>query len=340
LIYVADNLTPPKEPAIDVWYLQKRACDLLMAGHNPYSAEYKTIAPLPQEIMHNGKFVAFPYPPLQVLADLPGYVLGRDLRWSLLVADLAAVWLTIATARRLGLPAGHPAELVAVAFLCHPTALTVLELSWTEPLVALGAGLVAWCAAGKRQNWLGMAAGFLLASKQYAILLLPGYWASGRLRWSHMVIAIMLVLAVAAPFALPAPADFWRGVFTFHWYSPFRSDSMSVPAWLFNERGYRLPAWLGLAIAVLLPAPALARSDGSVSHAVLCGGLGLFAFFVFGKAAHLNYYWLVGYLLSQGSMLAAAESRADMRPADDTAGHDVGQVVAVTPGDVRGGFQK
>jgi hypothetical protein len=256
--------------------------------------------------------VAFPYPPLQVLADLPGYVLGHDLRWSLLAADLAAVWLTIAAARRLGLPAGHPAELIPLAFLFHPVGLMVLELSWTEPLVALGAGLVAWCAASRRRNGLGAATGLLLASKQYAVLLLPGFWASGRLRWRHTVIALLLVLAVALPFALPAPADFWRGVFTYHWYSPFRSDSMSVPAWISNEMGYTMPAWLGLAIAVLILTPALARADGSVSHAVLCGGLCLLAFFVFGKAAHLNYYWLVGYLLSQGSMLAAAESRADL----------------------------
>jgi hypothetical protein len=303
-IYVA-----PKKPAIDVWYLQERACGLLMAGHNPYTAEYQVVAPVPAEIMHNGKFVAFPYPPLQVLADLPGYVLGHDLRWGLLVADLLAVWLTIASARRLGLPAGHPAELIALAFLFHPVGLTVLELSWTEPLVALGAGLVAWCAASPRQSGLGAATGFLLASKQYAVLLLPGFWASGRLRGRHAVIALVLVLAVALPFAWPAPADFWRGIFTYHWYSPFRSDSMSVPAWLFNEWSYRLPAWLGLAIAALILAPALARADGTVSHAVLCGGLSLLAFFVFGKAAHLNYFWLVGYLLSQGAMLTAAESR-------------------------------
>jgi hypothetical protein len=305
-IYVA-----PKKPAIDVWYLQVRACELLTAGHNPYTAEYQRNAPLPAEIMHNGRFVAFPYPPLQLLADLPGHVLGHDLRWSLLVADLAAVWLMIACARRLGLPPGHPGELVALAFLCHPVGLMVLELSWTEPLVALGAGLVAWCAASKHCNGLGLATGFLLASKQYALLLLPGFWASGRLRWRHTLIAFALVLAVAAPFAMPAPADFWRGVFTFHWYSPFRSDSMSVPAWLFNEKGYMMPAWLGLAIAALILVPALVRSDGSVSHAALCGALSLLAFFVFGKAAHLNYYWLVGYVLSQGCMLAVAECRPD-----------------------------
>src|SRR5262249_17925443 len=156
---------------------------------------------VPAEIMHNGKFVAFPYPPLQLLADLPGYVFGHDLRWGLLAANLAAVWLTIACARRLGLPAGHPAELVALVFLCHPVGVTVLELSWTEPLVALGAGLVAWTAAGARRSGLGAATGFLLASKQYAILLLPGFWASGQLRWRHTLIAIIIPLAVAAPFA-------------------------------------------------------------------------------------------------------------------------------------------
>jgi hypothetical protein len=335
LLYVA-----PKKPAIDVWYLQERACGLLMAGHNPYTAEYQAIAPLPPEIMHNGKFVAFPYPPLQVLADLPGYVWGQDLRWSLLVADLVAVWLTIACARRPGLPAGHPAELVALAFLFHPVGLMVLELSWTEPLVAFGAGMVAWCAASHRQSGLGAATGFLLASKQYAILLLPGFWASRRLRWRHTVIALILVLAVAVPFALPAPADFWRGVFTFHWYSPFRSDSMSVPAWLFNEWSFRLPAWLGLAITVLILAPALAWADGSVSHAVLCGALSLLAFFVFGKAAHLNYYWLVGYLLSQGAMVSAAESRPDLPPNAVTARETVSRAAGARPGDVMGGFKK
>src|SRR5438067_13369117 len=97
----------------------------------------------------DGRVQSFPYPPLSLLLAVPGYLVG-DVRWSLLAALLGTAALVVATGRRLGLPAGHPAELAATALLCHPRGLLVLETSWTEPFVALGLTATVWAMAGTR----------------------------------------------------------------------------------------------------------------------------------------------------------------------------------------------
>src|SRR5262249_14528937 len=228
---------------------QQEACAFLLQGQNPYAAEYpnpyddtRFFGP---EVIKDGKVQSFPYPPLSLLLSMPGYLLG-DVRWSLLLAILGTAAFLVATGRRLGLPAGHPAELAVIALLCHPRGLLVLEAAWTEPFLALAISACAWTlAAGQRRptRW-ALAAG--LGAKQFGLLWFPAVWASGRIGWRDVVFAITGAILLAIPFLMGDPAAFWRGVIAFHVYSPFREDSLSVLAliWDATKGSYQPPSAL------------------------------------------------------------------------------------------------
>src|SRR5262249_53586423 len=120
----------------------------------------------------------------------------------------------VATGRRLGLPTGHGAELAAIAFLCHPGGLVVLEKGFTEPFLALSATLCAWTlAGGGGARGPGFALAGVLSTKQYGFLWLVPLWMSGRLHWRHAVLAGILTAGLNIPFLLWNPGAFWRGVF-------------------------------------------------------------------------------------------------------------------------------
>src|SRR5260370_37662434 len=90
-------------PLIEVWQFQQQACGLFLEGTDPYAAEYSDMddaglyAP---DMMKDGRVQAFPYPPVSLLLDIPGYLLG-DVRWSLLGAMVGTAVSIVATGRRL-----------------------------------------------------------------------------------------------------------------------------------------------------------------------------------------------------------------------------------------------
>lgn len=295
-------------PGIDVWQFRQQGCAALLHGRNPYSEAYRVIAPFAPEAMAGGKVRSYCYPPLTLFADVPGHWLG-DVRWSTVAATLGAAALIVLGARRLGLPAGHPAELAAAAFLWHPRGLILLELAWTEPFIACAAGLLWWALAGQRKLMARAALGFLLAAKQYAFVATPPLLAGRRLGWRDMLVGIVLALATLVPFA-GNPAGLWLGLVTHHVRGPFRGDSLAIPARVAAHTGYHLPGWIALAAAGAVAGVTVRRATPSLARAALATAAILLTLFAFSRQAHLNYYWLCGYFLALAAGLAAVEARA------------------------------
>ena len=310
------------EPKIDVWYFQQGAAQALLEGRNPYTAEYPDPhahlrQPTIEGAAGNGKLYVFPYPPLCFLADLPGYVLFGDVRYSHLAAILLVTAFVAGTGWRLGVPAGHPAELAAVTLLCHPRGFAMLEFAFTEPYVAAGLAGAVWVLAGQRAGraWLPLAAG--LAVKQYAILCLPGLWATRRLGARPLVGAILAAGVVTLPFFLWAPKEFWRSVISFNAANPFQTDCLSISAWLALNTGEQLSALVkkvsslvGFGAAFGVMGLVWWRAWGPMAPGILGTGATFLAFFMFNRDAPINYYWLVATLFSVAVMVAFAESTA------------------------------
>jgi hypothetical protein len=316
-------LTATTKPRIDVWHLQQGACTELLRGRNPYAADYPNVYGPgdtryigPEMLTKDGRVQSFPYPPLSLVLAVPGYLLG-DVRWSLLMAVLGTAALMVATGRRLGLPAGHPAELAAVALLCHPRGLLVLEASWTEPFVALGLAATIWAMAGTRGRVTAGALAAGLAMKQYVFLCLPALCCGmvsrrchnrGRLGWRQVAAAVVLAGLTALPFLLWDPRALWHGLVDFHVYSPPRNDCVSVVAAVNVATGNWLDPRLGFVAAAVVAAVVLRYGVPGLANATMGSAAIFLAFFAFNKAAHLNYYWLAAVLLALAVVIAAANA--------------------------------
>jgi hypothetical protein len=193
----------------------------------------------------------------------------------------------------------------------------VLDRAWTEPTVLATAGLALLALGAARKDrgrsWvaLGTAGALLVASKQYApLLVLPLLpLVPARARQGAGALAIGLLLLVFVPFAAWNFPAFWRGVVEMQALQPFRDDSLSWPAAMVQSFGRAPPpAWVGFVAAGIAMAVAWPRR-GAVAGAVLCGTVSFLLFLLLGKQAFLNYYWLANALLVLVSALLCREPR-------------------------------
>jgi hypothetical protein len=237
----------------------------------------------------------------------------------------------------MGLPAGHPIELAAIAFLCNPWGVLLVEAGWTEPLMALAASMGVWALASGRRPVRVLALTGMLSLKQYGLLLLPTFAASRRVRWADIGMAVLLSVLVALPFFLWDPLAFWRGTVEFHFHNPLREDSLSVLAALSVLTGIQLPGWTGLLAGAAASGWVWWRGTPLLSTVALGSGAVILAFFAFNRAAHLNYYWLVLMFLALAVIASAAEEREATSltsrrapPASDRAATGRGRSAAAT----------
>jgi len=147
--------------------------------------------------------------------------------------------------------------------------------------------------------------GLLCALKQHLVLylpalaLLPGIGAAGT------GIAVATALATYLPFALSAPAGLYQAVIEHHLKNPFRPDSMSLTGRLWKA-GIVLPGWLGFA-ASIGSLGALAWVPRKLGPLLFASSLTFLVFYLLGRQAFCNYYYLLGatWLFAAGSLAAA-----------------------------------
>ena len=289
-------------PDIDVWQLQQNACGQILRGINPYAAEHPNIPWNPKydglPVRSGDHLRSFPYPPLSLLLTLPGYIIGGDVRWSMLAAYLLSASMLAATGRRLGLPPGHPAELGALALLFHPFALLVIAKGWTEPLLLLFVVVSGWSVVTRREIASRASLAAVIAIKQFGFLWALSIAASGRT--GRMAAAFGLVAAgiVALPFLLWDPPAFWLGTVLYVTAYPLRSESLSIPAAVAIATGYEVSGSFGLIAAGLASIGIFLRRPTQLSQIALGGAALYLLIFLFGRAAHLNYYWFAGALFN------------------------------------------
>ncbi len=284
-------------PAIDTFYVHQESSQALLEGRNPYAITVPNIygpdTPYyPREFMSGDRMLfGYTYPPLSLLASLPGYALFGDHRVSMLVCLLAAGWLMASLTR-------GPLALFALAtFLTFSRIYQVLESSWTEPLlVLLLAGTVFSALRGYRATPILF--GLLLASKQHMLLFAPAGLLLLPQPWQFKQIlnffgkAAITGLVVTLPFILWDPHAFYNSVVAVHLALPPRWDSLSVTS-LFHEMQWLAPPEITtLVLVALVYVIAWLRAPRTPAGFALTVTAAAFAFFVFGKG-FLNYYFFV-----------------------------------------------
>ncbi|HKU20591.1 MAG TPA: glycosyltransferase 87 family protein [Terriglobales bacterium] len=299
---------PPRR--VDVYLFQQDAAAALLHGTNPYSITHQNLYARQSSFFYGPGVVkdgrvdfGFQYPPLSLLAILPGYLLG-DLRYTYIAALLLAAALLV----RIRF---NRMTLIAVALLLlSPVTFYVLSRGWTEPLVLL---LLCWTclAALRRSRCLAVALGLFFASKQYAVLavplaalLLPRFTWKAYLRL--LAAGLLCAAAVTAPFALWNFHDFWRDLVTWQLIQPFRPDALSFSV-LAARMG--LPQISQFVVIIATAAAAFwALTRKARMAPAFAGSLALvmLVFFCLNKQAFVNYYFLVS-----GAMLLVAVMSGD-----------------------------
>jgi hypothetical protein len=286
------------QPWIDTFLFHTGGLRALLAGRSPYGGSIRNLygampfygPGLLTDDLSRVR-IGYPYPPLALLLALPLQLVTGEARL-LFAAALTGAGALLALARL-----GRTGLLASGLLLLSPRLFVLLEGSWTEPLVLLCLSLLFW-SARRAPRLVPWALGGLLASKQYAVLLLPLCWlllppegrsARGLLRL--LLPALLLAAATCLPFLVASPRGFIDDVLLFQLRQPFRADALSWPALLGTG-----PWWSGwpllLAAAgealVLLAAPRVRLLPPALF--ALGSALCLTLFFASAKQAFENYY--------------------------------------------------
>jgi len=200
------------DPVIDVHTWLENAPRFLLQGQNPYPARYPS--PYGTEHAHRMHIYDAPaehigaggYAPGAILTALPAVVLGFDVRYINVAADVLAAVCILLVGMRCG--ARETGLLASGLYLCLPRAAYMTEQSWYEPQLAAALGLFAlWM---PRRRWAaGLALGALFGLKQYVALMVPALWQICRRHWRVFVGAAAVGAAIYLPFVLWDPPAFW-----------------------------------------------------------------------------------------------------------------------------------
>jgi hypothetical protein len=285
-------------PAIDVWTVHQQGADAILHGRQVYA---QGAIDTPDTHSHARAIDTYAYPPLNLVLTAAAYAVTGETRWAQLVAILIGGVLLRATAQRSGARAPVP-DLLMVCLLFHPRGLFVLEQAWGEPLaLPLLGGFALAAAVGRPLVAAGML-GLLCALKQHLVLYLPALALVPGIGVPGVAIALGAALATYLPFALSAPAGLYGAVIVHHLKNPFRTDSLSLTARLWSA-GVLLPSWVGF-VASAGSLGALAWAPRRLGPLLLASSLTFLVFYLLGRQAFCNYYYLLGatWLFAAGSL--------------------------------------
>ena len=299
-------------PTIDVFAWTQASVQALLHRIHPYTV----VAPDVYQGRYDFGFTVsvYPYMPATLIAYAPWVALLGDFRF-VLPACLA---LTIALVYRIGRRLQVNALFIdasALAFVLHPSGPRMIESGWAEPLMVVAAALFVSCALDNPRG-VGQATAFLLlpALKQYVVAppllyLLRGQKAF-RLR------ALAAAAAIVASTLLPFLIWNWHATISgmvFQMQAPTgpRLGSTSLVALVATTAGVYPSRWMSAIVQLIVGAIAWWRlKDHGLSGFLLASALSLYATFLVGWQAFVNYYYFVGALL-----ILAALVRAHPEPA-------------------------
>ncbi len=300
------------DPKIDTFPLHQQVAQALLSGKPIY--EPGVVHTL-ESFQNKLPVDEYTYLPFGALWTTLAYAVTHESRWAELVGQLLGallLWVAARPSARVRPDGGARArvwgDLLAALLLFHPRGFFVLEQAWTEPLVLPFLGGVVVLVQKKRPIAASVCLGLVCALKQHMVLYVPFFAMLPGVGIGGVLIAGVVSLATVVPFVLQTPYGFYRGIFGLHANGPFRADALSLPAYVFTRTGFAVPTWVGF-LAALGPVALLARLRRELSPLLLASCLAFGLFYVLGRQAFCNYY----YLLDATALFAAAT--LDMREA-------------------------
>lgn len=300
-------------PSIDVWEALMLGPSYLLQGKNPYAESYS---------LTNIDRVTFFYPPGLVLIFVPIRFLNLDVRYFFLIIEFVLALLIYLKAGK-----NRNAELLSLTLLVLPFSYFFLHYALTEPLLALGlAGLIFWGDKPSASKWRPFAFGFLATLKQSMWLLMPFYAVylllKGKQGIKEGILCLAMFLVIMLPFYLLSPQDLIDDIWRFPRLQ-VRYESLTINSYLERENIERLPiTWFLIPYTILLLICGIVsrqNQNKSLINMFKFSLVSLFLFFLWGKLAFMNHYYLfiVGFyflMIKQGSEYSESFSINDDQP--------------------------
>jgi hypothetical protein len=288
------------EPLIDVFPLHQQTAQALLAGKSIYHPGVISVL----DTFHGTyEIPAYTYLPLTAYLTTIAYALTHDIRWANLASQLVGVVLLWVVAERCARgtaggdrddrrapPPAVWADLVAATLLFHPRGLLVLEKAWVEPMAMPFLGGFVLAAVLRKPIVASVCLGLLCASKQHLVMYVPFLALVPGVGIRGIVIAGAVAVATLAPYLFP-PDELYRATFVAIATTPFRSDALALPAAMWFL-GITIPPWVGF-VSALVPLAWLRRIPRDVGCLLVGECLVFGLFYVLGRQAFCNYYYLL-----------------------------------------------
>jgi hypothetical protein len=295
-------------PTIDVFTWTQTSVRALLHRVHPYTV----VAPDVYGGRHDPGYTvsAYPYMPATLLVYAPWVAMLGDFRFALAAAIALTVGLIRRVSRRLDVSSAF-ASAAALAIVLHPSGPRMIESGWTEPLLVVTAALFVDVAV-RNPNGIGEAATFLLlpALKQYVVAPVILYLIRSRnvVPPRAMVAGLTISAATVLPFLIwNWHATLFGMVFQMSAPTVPRLESTSLVALIGTTAGVYPGRWTSAVVQLAVGAIVWRRlPTHGLSGLLLASALSLYATFLVGWQAFVNYYYFVGALLILAALIRAA----------------------------------
>ncbi len=236
-------------PLIDVYGIQTLAPNAILEGLNPYSIVYH----FPWE---KSPLDVYSYGPFNIYLNFIAFFTFHDPRYVQIFSEIGVGLLVYVLLRKHKLKKQNRniPEMLSLIFLFSPRSLLILEQAWIDPvllfLIFLFATLLfVW----KRPALAFIVLGLAIATKQYAILLLPFLLFGGIMKVKNFLTTVIVVFAASLPFLIWNFKDFIRDVVLFSIFVyPSRYDSLSWNTFVHGITGHDIPKLVILLMELFL----------------------------------------------------------------------------------------
>jgi hypothetical protein len=300
-------------PPIDVFTWTQSSVQALLHRVHPYTV----IAPDVYRGRHDPGYTVsvYPYMPATLLIYAPWVGLFGDFRYALAASLVLAIGLLRGIGQRLGV-SSRLTFAAMLAIVVHPSSSRMIESGWTEPLLVAAAALFTYFAI-RSPDGIGQAATFLFlpALKQYVVVPVVLYVIRARRAMQPRVLigALSLSAATVLPFLLWNWGATLSGML-FQMTAPTvpRLESTSLVALLATTSGIYPGRWASAVVQLIVGAIAWWRlKEHGLSGLLLASALSLYATFLVGWQAFVNYYYFVGALLVLAALTRAGKTAAE-----------------------------
>jgi hypothetical protein len=306
ILHLVTPLATP-QPQIDVFTWTQTAVSALLHGVQPYTVLAPDVYGGSRSVGYT--VTVYPYMPATLIAYAPWFALFGDFRYALAVCLPLTIWLVRASARRLALD-GRVTGVVILSLVLHMSGPIMVRSGWTESLLVLAVTAFLYF----RVRWpdgYAQAIAFLLlpALKQYVVVPVALYVA---MRPRPGIRALIVGASVAAMTVVPFLVWDWHATIDgimFQMRAPIlpRLSATSPVAFMASVTGRFPPVWTSVVIQFIVGFLAYARLRRSGLGGLLLGSaVTLFATFLGGWQAFVNYYYFIGMLLLLSAMALAA----------------------------------